>query len=473
MPNIEIKPALWRDSPHLFEQYIIVACNTNSEFWYKVAKHLCHQAGKDEFVNHFEDTVTYIMYRALHYWREMVSGSTFAPISEGGLLVSLYQLSQMTPPLLAEEQVATIATQFKNLQNSVLAEEAYIVVRDDWRVWLQRKRNLMILTDCRRRGADGVDDALQQINASNRELNKADGSQDETFWDMSMLQSHSEEIVERMPLSKDFRNINSNLGGGLGKTEHIMFVAPTGAGKTTFACQLAVDIARARKGVLLLSTEQHPLELYPRFISNMSYKMQVPIPFRLIKDGISDEVKKALSPQQANAIPTIVGSLGSLIAANWGGDKNVQSISEHVDKVAERLSKVGCSLDCVILDWIGGALTEGTADPGKKRLLMNDAADKMKDLAKEYNIATVSMAQTSAKGIDVHKVTEQHLAESKTIHYAATAAFGISAVRVNTESENEDAYDTKQHIYCFKSRKDKGRYFTIRRNFDYQRFEDL
>ena len=83
------------------------------------------------------------------------------------------------------------------------------------------------------------------------------------------------------------------------------------------------------------------------------------------------------------------------------------------------------------------------------------------------------MAQTSAKGIDVHKVTEQHLAESKTIHYAATAAFGISAVRVNTESENEDAYDTKQHIYCFKSRKDKGRYFTIRRNFDYQRFEDL
>ena len=106
---------------------------------------------------------------------------------------------------------------------------------------------------------------------------------------------------------------------------------------------------------------------------------------------------------------------------------------------------------------------------------MSEASNIMKNLAQQFNIATVSMAQTSKDGIDRSKVSEQHFAECKTLHYQATAAFGISAVRLKKEEDgdSQDVYESRQHVYCFKSRKSKGKYWPIRRNFDYQRFEDL
>lgn len=457
-------------APEKFEQCLLIALDANKELWYKASKHLCISR-QQQFENHFSSFHNYVIYRALYKWRELMSGTEFAPISEGGLINALYILSQETPPLITDEQVLEFTQLFLGWRKQLYPDEALTIVKPTWRDWLMRRKSAAIFTDCQRSGMEDVDSAISDVLQTKAEINKEDEEEEPVIWDMTTLAAHSGKIVERMPLSNDFRNLNENLGGGLGKTEHVLFIAPTGGGKTVLACQLAVDMALSRRGTLLLSTEQHPKELYPRVISNISYKLNKPIPNKLIKDGINERAKTLLTTEQLNTINEILPMLPALRIGNWTSDKTIADIPSIIEAEKNIFQSRGLTLDCIVLDWIGGALTESTSDGSKRRLLMLQAAEMMKNLAIEHNIATVSFAQTNAKGIDVHKVTEQHIAECKNMHHEATAAFGVSAVRL-TSDDNGDVYDVRQHIYGFKTRKGKGTYFTIKRNFDYQRFEN-
>lgn len=467
------KATFWKESPELFEQYVLVAINNNKKLWYSISKHLCISKF-GTWVNEFESTTVYILYRALAYWRELTSGAEFSPISEGGLLSALISLTKDARPILSLDKVKDIVDLHKDLCSTVYAEEAIAIVKDSWRAWLSKKKTLNVVTDWRRTGGDDPTEMLEGVASIKKDISSSDSDEDAVFWSMDMLEASSEQIVERMPLSSDFKSMNLNLGGGLGKREHVLVIAPTGGGKTIFACQLAADLALAQRGVVLISTEQHPRELYPRFISNLTYKLGTPVMYKIIKDGFDQKAMSLLTSAQIEACKQASKAIPSLEVGNWTGGKTIADIPAFLSQVEQKLAAKGFTLDVIILDWIGGALTDNVADPQKKRLLMMEAADFMKRLALERNIATVSLAQTSAKGIDVHKVTEQHLGECKTMHQQATAAFGISAVRVNSDTdEDSDSYETRQHCYGFKTRKGKGTYYTIKRNFDYQRFEDL
>lgn len=473
MADTDTKATFWKESPELFERYVLVAINTDKKLWYSVSKHLCKNK-MGYWVNEFESFPIYVLYRALHYWRELTSGSEFTPISEGGLISSLISLTKDTRPIVSMDNIEEIVLLHKELASTIYPDEAKAVIKGTWRTWLTKKKTLSVVTDWRRSGGSDPDELIEDASNVRKDIASADETEDPVFWSMDMLALGSEQIIERMPLSPDFKNINANLGGGLGKSEHVLAVAPTGGGKTIFACQLATDLALAQRGVVLITTEQHPRELYPRFISNLTYKLGVPVRYDIIKDGFTDKAKKLLTSAQLEAVQKAAKALPSLEIGDWTKGKTIADIPAFLEQEAAKLAAKGFTLDCIILDWIGGALTESVADPQKKRLLMLSAADFMKKLALERNIATVSLAQTSAKGIDVHKVTEQHLGECKSMHIQATAAFGISAVRVNTDSKDEsDSYETRQHCFCFKTRKGKGTYFPIKRNFDYQRFEDL
>lgn len=467
------KTTFWKESPEMFEKYVLVAINNNKKLWYALSKHLC----KNKFgtwVNEFESTSVYILYRAMFFWREMTSGAEFSPISEGGLLSALVMLTKNERPILSLDKVKDIVDLHKSITSAIYVDEAITIVKDTWRAWLTNKKTLNVVTDWRRTGGSDPTEMLEGAASIKKDISATDNEEDAVFWSMDMLEASSEQIIERMPLSSDFKSMNLNLGGGLGKREHVLVIAPTGGGKTIFACQLAADLALAQRGVLLISTEQHPRELYPRVISNLTYKMGTPVMYKIIKDGFDEKAMSMLTSDQIAACKQASKAIPGLEIGNWTGGKTIADIPAFLSQVEQKLKAKGFTLDVIILDWIGGALTDNVADPQKKRLLMMEAADFMKRLALERNIATVSLAQTSAKGIDVHKVTEQHLGECKTMHQQATAAFGISAVRVNSDAnEDSDSYETRQHCYGFKTRKGKGTYYTIKRNFDYQRFEDL
>lgn len=472
----EISPQdrLLMDMPELYERYILLALDSNKDFWFMLSKSLCLTRSR-EFANDFSYPKYYAIYRALYAWRELTAGASFSPISEGGLISQLHHLSVQTPPLISLDMAMECASEFMTWREQYSPEEAYAAVKDNWRLWLSNRKTSKILDNYKRSGSTDVSKSLEKISAAVTELNNTTDVMDSAAWTMDMLVNQTDEIIERMPLSRDFANIGAALGGGLGKREHVIFLAPTGGGKTVFACQLAVELALAGRGVILVTTEQHPRELFPRFISNVSFKQGTPVKFDYIKDGFTEDVRSKLTNEQLEMCQTAAARLNSsLIVGNWTTSRTLSDLPAFIEETQKKFEAAGKTLDCVILDWIGGALTESTKDSSKLRLLMVEAANIMKNLAQQYNIATVSMAQTSKDGIDKSRVSEQHFSECKTLHYQATAAFGISAIRIKTENDEDgDVYDVRQHVYCFKSRKSKGKFWAIKRNFDYQRFENL
>ncbi len=465
---------LMKDMPEVYERYILLALDSNKDFWFKLSKNLCFTNNR-EFANDFSFTKYYAIYRAMYAWRELTAGAPFSPITEGGLITQLHQLSIQTPPLISLDMAMECATEFLSWREQYSPEEAYAAVKSNWIQWLSYKKSSKILDNFKRSGSTDIGKSLEKITTAVTELKNTTDVMDSAAWTMDMLANQTDEIIERMPFSRDFANIGAALGGGLGKREHIIFLAPTGGGKTVFACQLAVELALAGRGVILVTTEQHPRELFPRFITNVSYKLGTPVRFDYIKDGLTEATKEQLTTSQLEMCQTAVDRLkDSLIVGNWTSNRNLNDLPSFIEETKQKFEAAGKTLDCVILDWIGGALTESTKDSAKLRLLMVEAANIMKNLAQQYNIATVSMAQTSKDGIDRSKVSEQYFSECKTLHYQATAAFGISAMRIKTENDEDgDVYDIRQHVYCFKSRKSKGKFWTMKRNFDYQRFEGL
>lgn len=458
--------------PELYEQYLLAALDKDEDLWNNISRLLCWDHIRGFFVNEFDSPLHYAIYMAIRGWRQLQSEcgiSTFTPMTEVGIFLQLQFLSQQANPIIDEENIENAKQIYLAIRESITREEAISMVAPTWRTWLNKKKLMAKLTDIRRSGGVDLDKQLEELIRT-KDLVQSTGQTDDTCAEFGDGIDMGEKFVERIPLGPNFKQLNTCLGGGLGKTEHIMFVAPTGAGKTVLACQLAADAASAGKQVLLISTEQHSRELEPRIISAYGTQGHVLLPFDLIKDG--GDYRKILSENQYNAYLAVRKSLrGKLHFENWLGSG--LSVTDNLENVVkQRIQKYG-HLDVLILDWIGGALVAGISDPGVKRQMYLDAAYTMKVIAERYNIACVSMAQATADAVGVARVTEKYLAESKTMHREAVAGFGISAMRVNGTEEEAASYSDEQCVFCFKSRKAVGKFFKIKRNFGFQRFENM
>lgn len=466
---------LQQDNPVAYERYLLVAVDTNEAFWDQASKILCVK--KDgSFVNNFENRKHYIIYRAIYRWRQLMKGQAFSQISEGGLISSLYNLTMETPPLLTEDQVSEFTRWYLELREKVYPNEAIAMVQPQWIRWIMSRKTKDILDVDRRSGLEDVQKTLGKIKDVSESVEGA-VTKEKTLWTLGELLAKEEKVVERMPLGKDFKRINASLGGGLGKSEHIIAVCPTGGGKTVFACQLAVDLALAGREVLLITTEEAPEVLAPRFVSNLSYIMGTPIRFDLVEQGITAETKELLSSAQLETLARIPEKLKHLHIKDWTKSGGISQIQEHIEDVNAQLKEKKTKLDCVILDWIGGSIVKDIAKDNKTELRLRfiEAANAMKQAADTYNIAAVSTAQATPKSVGKAHITEQDIAECKSIHTEAVAAFGISAIRTNASENDEeaDSYETRQYFNFFKTRKGKGKVFPVRRNFGYQRFEDM
>lgn len=470
--DVPIAIQLMESDPELYEQYLIAALDKDEELWTAISRLLCWDHTRGFFVNEFDSPLHYAIYMAIRGWRQLQSEcgmSVFAPMTEVGILLQLQFLSQQANPIIDEENIENAKQIYLAIQESISREEAITMVSSTWRTWLNKKKMMAKLTDIRRSGGADLDKQIEEL-VQTRDLIRSTGQNDDTCAEFGDGIDMGDKFVERIPLGQRFNLLNGCLGGGLGKTEHIMFVAPTGAGKTVLACQLAADAASSGKQVVLITTEQHSRELEPRIISAYGTNGGVLIPFDLIKDG--GDYKKILSENQYNSYLGVRNMLrGKLHFENWLGSG--LSVTDNLESIVKKRIQQYGTIDVLILDWIGGALVAGISDPGIKRQMYLDAAYTMKVIAERYNIACVSMAQATADAVGVARVTEKYLAESKTMHREAVAGFGISAVRVSGTEEEAASYSDEQHIFCFKSRKAVGRFFKIKRNFGFQRFENM
>jgi replicative DNA helicase len=254
------------------------------------------------------------------------------------------------------------------------------------------------------------------------------------------------------------------IGGGLGQGEGTLFIGAQGSGKTIIACQIAANIAAHSKHVLFITTEQRHRDLELRIISN-----RCNVPFDRIKDNFRPD--RDLSSVEFEKYCVLVEQLRDYLHfKDWMEDRArsvITDLDTELDKVEDKYGKV----DCIILDWIGGALgSESVKNPEAIRHIYQATADKMASIASDRNMVSVSFAQ-AAMGLCYNKkrIDATMLAECKNMGRNMTNVIGISALTEKESDDKEAIYLVNQIFWVSKARKGENKQIKFKREYRYQR----
>lgn len=475
---------IMQSAPARYEKFLLAGVLRVETIWVKMRSWLCVDVSSRASRNDFTSPLNYAFYETMKYARfvtEPDDGSFVVPTADA---MKAAEECLRGDRKMARLMSAVGSDELEELYTDILSlssdSELEAIVSPTCLLWLKNRKLALGIQDIDLNGVSH--DPGSRLDSLKSEITAISGGDEEDDEFHSLGDSDGGIVVERIQLPAPFINFNNSLGGGLGLKEHIIVCAPTGQGKTIFACQLAATVAMAKKHVVFISTEQSFVETEPRFIANCSCTSSsalAKIPFDKVKDGVDDAMSKngVLTDDQIATIKKIREDLRPYLhMVDWqGGKYSVTDIVGVVQRAKKRFGDIGL----VILDWIGAALTDNTSDPHEKRILYQQAAEVMKNMAINENVAAVSMAQTTKDSVGVKVITEAHLAECKSLHWQATAAYGISAIRkrltdddINNDEGNA-TYEDTQYMNAFKSRKCKGLIFPITREFDYQRFSKL
>ena len=382
-------------------------------------------------------------------------------ITRGLLETMLNQLATELHSIVSQEGVPAVLTVF-DAAMALDAKEAAEVVRDGFIYWLRKRRMFLVM---RKECAVATWDA-GQINETlavhAKLIDQLLESDKEAFVAF-------DKIVEPPPVElipSGLRACDESLGGGFGKGEFSLVVAPSGSGKTTFGCQLAGTFGLQKFKVLFITTEQPPNELQPRIVSNLCG-----IRFDRIRGGLQ---RSALSLDERSRYEKICGSLGAnLHFADWSKNRS-RSIRTDLRTEVERLAAQNGRVDVVIFDWIGRALGTGVGkDQHALRLAFQETGDALADIAREMKIVVIGFAQAAIGTTRGKKRIEQDdIAECKSLGRSATNVIGISALRDETDDDGAN-FSPIQYLFVSKARKSAGGCRRFRRQFEFQRLADV
>lgn len=456
-----------------YEDMVFIAAVRCTALWPMFDKTLCWSLDYKFEYNNFcceNSKSRYLAFCALRRYRSIQSEATQGAIGgapSSGIIRNFLEVMRLDyPNLVLDTDIDPACSYYEGiLGDSMSGAEIEPIVKASYPDWILDRKIQHAQDSADALKAFGNDLITLLMSTADSLKARLTSTDDDTLKDVGVLMEQEEDNTQRIPFSPAMGIMNSALGGGLGRKEHVIFIGPTGSGKTVMACQLAANMAMQGVKVCYVTTEQPAIEIMPRILSNLSsYGAEIgKIPFRLIKDGINRNI---LSPEQLKSLDIISGKLkGNLGIEEWlGSGLTAADLETTVRKFVARYG----TIDVLILDWIGGALAS-ELDPALKRSSYLDAATKMKDLAYAYNMATISMAQAVAGTEKTRYISDKHIAECKALPREAVAGFGISAL-ASVGENSETTYSNEQYLYAFKSRKAPGLAINITRRFDFQTF---
>lgn len=341
--------------------------------------------------------------------------------------------------------------------------------------WINKQRtNIMVQSAVGQANWDAgtlLRDLTTELSHTNSQLEEDDHVTEAVF---NMMNQTMPDMSGQCPTG--LYRLDQALGGGYYPGGNNLVIAAPGVGKTVFACQVALHTAITGGMVALITTEQSADELTARWISNWC---------RYDFGAISHGYNWANFPREVQAKCIAMHRIikDRIFIFDWKKKKKSVLAGGIEEEIAIAEGRAGRPCTMVIMDWLGGALTDDVKDDkDKKRLALQNTADRMSDIARDKNICTVVMAQANkAKGLNNMYVGAGDIPENHTLDQSMTTVTGITglfnqaakdAMRAGGSPDNYELFDESQFFFVSKARKSRGGHAQITRKFKYQRFED-
>ena len=468
--------ALMQADPDTYEDCLIYLYNNDTPFFNKV-KHIINRMPDNSYCQDLLSIPKNFIIDALLTLKNLLS------ISSKNILITPEMFQAQTKTILlvtknvnyTEEETAIALEEFTRIQNTISLDMATSIITGTLETWLFKQKERIAIDNMSIGNVPDNFDLGTALSDIKEFVSIKDKKKEISLF--SECFSSLEEMPERIEFGTHLQNFARILGGGIARTEHVLFVIPSGAGKTVLTTQLAYELALKGRKVLVLETEETSMALNIRIASNA-----LDLPYEIIRDGF-DLNKKVVANAAYQGLASKyfdredirdkAAQTASILdkycrihsLTNYEGTLNVKTdLRRFILEAGDALG----GIDIVILDWLGKAIGPASPIPEAMRIAYSAAANCLTGLAVELNFGAFTMVQTNDEGLKSKHILSQHIGESKTIIQTACAVFGISGFQVF--KNNKPTPSMLQNVTNIKNRRNEQESFIIKRDFRFQRF---
>lgn len=275
----------------------------------------------------------------------------------------------------------------KNLEDSFAREEILRYVQED----TMRRWVLGV--------AEKIDRGTVNYSQVVDEVKKLGEKFQVKTWDGSQVDKRYKEVVEvvSMPemqerMSTGLKGLDRVLGGGYGRGEIVVLIAPPGMGKTMFLLNAMYSALVQRKNVLFLTlelSEDRFLERFYRRVAEVTRQQM-----RQDKAKVLDSIGRFFKYMKATGI-VLFKARGA-----WG--------VEDLGLYLERLKGMGTKIDLVVIDY----LDKIRVGRGELRVALGDMTEDLRYMSMEQQVGIVTATQANRASLTSMVVTTEHVGES-------------------------------------------------------------
>jgi replicative DNA helicase len=227
----------------------------------------------------------------------------------------------------------------------------------------------------------------------------------------------------RLPITTGWQEIDAICGGGLGKSELGVVIAPTGAGKSFCLVHLGAEGLKEGKVVV-----HYTLELQDTIIANRYDSCLTGYPLSDIinfKEEVYDEIKD------------IEGKL--IIKEYATKSATTNTIKSHLTRLLKRGIKPGM----IIVDY--GDLLRPVTIRKEKRTELESIYEELRAISTEFACPVWTASQTNRSGLNAEVITMEQISEAFNKCFVADFIFSVSRTI-------EDKQNNQGKIYIAKNR---------------------
>jgi replicative DNA helicase len=297
-------------------------------------------------------------------------------------------------------------------------------------------------------------------------------------------------LAEYQPIPLGFTPLDKSLGGGMRTGELLLIGGAQGTGKTTFALQMARNIAMGGQAAVLYICFEHDDEyLLNRLISLESVIDQMPQPTSGMR--LTDVRKEVLATSlaQGNADmadlvtnPLLRGSLERI--ARYGpnlylmrGTQTTTTVDNLRQLVQAHRALAPERQLVVMVDYLQKVPV--IPDPISETERVTTVVNSLKDLALSQGVAVVSIVAADKEGLKASRLRSHHLRGSSAINYEADVIMILNekysiVAKVNIEFNPYQAQRFRDWIVLTVEKNRSGQHsvdIELKKHFEYACFD--